>query len=859
MSASLGADGIAKALGGCVRGTDGWWNAKCPAHADGKASLALKDTDDGSVAYKCMAECDSKAVGDALRARGLLLPEHKADEAKAKARRRIGRTYDYADEAGELLFQVVRYEPKDFRQRRPDPDAPGGWIWKLNGVRRVLYRLPELLAANPAQPVFVVEGEKDVDHLRTLGLVATTSPQGAGKWALSDRGALAGRDVVVLPDNDETGRKHAHEVARDLAGKAASVRVVKLPDLPNKGDVSDWLANGGTADGLLQLAAIAPKFGDDLAGKRPGFEPDTKANAESDQWNELLHRTDRGEARDIIHNVTIILRKDNRLAGRLRWNELSEAAEARDLPWRRGRGWSAWTEADDLTLADWCQKRRAYVKKPTCAAAVQLVARDTLHHPVRERLNALRWDGTSRLDGWLCTYLGASVEDGANAEDRSAADAKRRYVKKVGRAWMISAVARAYNPGCKVDHALILEGAQLAGKSTAAGILALDPALFADQIADLGTKDSAQDLCGKWIIEIAELDAMRRNEVERTKAFLSRSVDHYRPSYGARSEDRPRQCVFIGSTNSATYLRDETGNRRFWPVKVGKIDNDALQRDVEQLWAEAVVAYRAGEIWWLDEQTEKAAAEEQEERRIVDPWEDRIVAFCEGKASVTVPTILDHAIGMEADRQDPAAMSRAVRVLTAHGWKQIRRRNADGTRSRAYEPPAPAGPPKKPAGPPESVPGPAVPGAKESNVCAGGPGGPGGPTVNYAHMRTGARAHARPEVSRSGWVQADHPDHLPPWRNLDDWRLRLRDSQSRADRTAIILAWGEAAGGTVSTMGDVVRLNLPPDLPSCYTAKELQRLARDLDLMPKQEKSLSAVDPKPVLAPNADLIHLGVK
>lgn len=839
MTGGLDAEGIAKALGGRSRGSKGWWNAKCPAHEDGKASLALKDTDDGGVAYTCMAGCDKRAVGDALRARGLL-PEREDDSPKPKPRRRLVQTYDYVDEAGELLFQVVRYEPKDFRQRRPDPDASDGWIWKLNGVRRVLYRLPELLAAEPDKTVFIVEGEKDVDRLRSLGLVATTSPQGAGKWALADRGALAGRHVVVLPDNDETGRKHAREVAQDLVDKAASVRVLNLPALPPKGDVSDWLAAGGTAEKLRQLAAEEAHFTGDVADSMPDSGEDDDSG-KCGRWNELLHRTDRGEARDIIHNVTIILRKDGRFAGRLRWNELSEAVEARDLPWSKGSGWTAWTDADDLSLADWCQKRHAYVKRPTCAAAVQLVARDCSHHPVRERLEAIRWDGQPRLDTWLFSYFGATAED---ADDEKAVEAKRRYIRKVGRAWMISAVARAYRPGCKVDHALILEGVQRAGKSTAAATLALDQALFADQIADLGTKDSAQDLCGKWIVEIAELDAMKRSEVEKVKAFLSRYVDHYRPSYGIRSVDRPRQCVFIGSTNSAAYLRDETGNRRFWPVKVGKIDNDALRRDVAQLWAEAVVAYRAGEQWWLDEETEQAAAEEQDERRIVDPWEDRILAYCEGKESVTIPVILSHAIDMEVHRQDPAAMSRAVRVLTAAGWKHVRRRNGDGTRSRSYEPPKVSGPAESRTGPAEHGAGPTAHRAEESSNSAGGPTGPTGPTANHMHAPADTRAPAcRGFAVRVATVGPVGPP--PPWADLDGWRDRLKAGKSRDARTSTVLDWGRAAGGTVSTMGEAIRLDLPSDLPACLAAVELRRFARDLGLMPKAVFGPDFVDTDP--------------
>jgi hypothetical protein len=170
--------------------------------------------------------------------------------------RTVAAVYDYQDEAGCLRFQTVRYDPKDFRQRRPDGN--GGWVWDLKGVERLLYRLPELLAADPSEPVYVLEGEKDADRLRELGLVATTNPMGAGKWLPSFSNVLSGRHVVVLPDNDGAGRDHARQVAQSLTGVAASVKVLELPGLPEAGDVSDWLAGGGTADELRRLAADAP-------------------------------------------------------------------------------------------------------------------------------------------------------------------------------------------------------------------------------------------------------------------------------------------------------------------------------------------------------------------------------------------------------------------------------------------------------------------------------------------------------------------------------------------------------------------------------------------------------------------------
>lgn len=163
--------------------------------------------------------------------------------------------YDYPDPNGRLIYQVVRKAPKKFVQRQPDGN--GGWIWNIKGIPRVPYRLPELLAADPAEPVFIAEGEKDVDALRERALVATTNPGGAGKWQASYGEHLRGRHVVILPDNDAAGRDHAADVARKLKPYAASVRVIELPNLPDKGDVSDWLAAGGTAELLMDMLTAA--------------------------------------------------------------------------------------------------------------------------------------------------------------------------------------------------------------------------------------------------------------------------------------------------------------------------------------------------------------------------------------------------------------------------------------------------------------------------------------------------------------------------------------------------------------------------------------------------------------------------
>ncbi len=233
-----------------VRRCGDGWTALCPAHNDERNSLSIGEGEGGRLLLHCHAGC----TFDAIRlAAGINL-----DEGAGQSARCVASAYDYRDEQGDLLFQAIRFEPKGFSQRRPDGE--GGWIYKLNGTRRVVYRLAELLAADPAQTAFIVEGEKDADRLASLGFLATTNAGGAGKWRDEYSEYLRGRHVVCIPDNDEPGREHAAKVARSLQGVAASVRILELPNLPPKGDVSDWLDAGGVVDELLVLAESAPLF-----------------------------------------------------------------------------------------------------------------------------------------------------------------------------------------------------------------------------------------------------------------------------------------------------------------------------------------------------------------------------------------------------------------------------------------------------------------------------------------------------------------------------------------------------------------------------------------------------------------------
>lgn len=243
-------------------------DAFCPFHRDEKKQSLSVNKNTGL--WFCHAGCGkgnavqfyarikNLSVSEAFKELASLANGNGAQRHDNTGKKRIVATYDYTDETGKLLFQSVRYEPKDFRQRRPD--GKGGWVWNLKNTRRVLYRLLELLKADPGEIIFLPEGEKDVERLQALVLVATCNPGGAGKWRGEYNNFLIGKDVVILPDADEAGEKHAQQVARSLLPVAKSIKVVSLPGLPAKGDVTDWLDAGRTKEELLRIVAETPLF-----------------------------------------------------------------------------------------------------------------------------------------------------------------------------------------------------------------------------------------------------------------------------------------------------------------------------------------------------------------------------------------------------------------------------------------------------------------------------------------------------------------------------------------------------------------------------------------------------------------------
>lgn len=395
----------------------------------------------------------------------------------------------------------------------------------------------------------------------------------------------------------------------------------------------------------------------------------------TEDWrSQLLYKSlsDGGQVLEkCLHNAAVFLRHHPAWESRLWANVFTGETCCSDAPVAAPDG--AWSDLHTAQTTAWLQSQVHLMVTPEVVdAAVQIAAHGTERHPVREYLESVVWDGEERLDAWL--------EDLAGVPGTAIARA-------MARRFLVAAVARIFRPGCKVDHALILEGPQNLGKSTLLSTL-FSP-WYSDEIDVLGSKDAGLQVRGVWGLEIAELSSVHRSEVERVKAFMTRREDRFRPPYGRRVQSWPRQLVFVGSTNRTEYLIDETGGRRFWGVRCGQIDLPAAAACRDQLWAEAVRAYRAEEKWWLDsDDLLRAAAGEQEERFQADSWEDDIAAALEpwnwqSRGEITVSRVLE-AIKVETARRDRASQMRVAACLKRLGYK-LRLKRISGAVTRVWE------------------------------------------------------------------------------------------------------------------------------------------------------------------------------
>lgn len=394
----------------------------------------------------------------------------------------------------------------------------------------------------------------------------------------------------------------------------------------------------------------------------PAFD-DKKTN-NSLIWKKYPSELDEGKLEpNSLHNILVFLRHKEKYNGLFRYDRFAQRTILHKCPpWEESRTFKVRKITDiDIRYVSAMLEREPGKISPSeqkVGGCIELVAKENWINPPLDYFQSLKWDGTQRIKNWLFKYLSAQGE--------------RDYITAVGMAWLVAGVARIYEPGCKAENMLVLEGEQGAMKSTALSIMANvgngsdEESYFCDTLtfADIRDKDSVLKLQGKLIVEFAELASLGSREIEEVKSWMSTQFDEIRKPYGRETEKFPRQFILAGSTNESLWLKDQTGNRRFWPVRVGKVLIHELKMDREQLWAEAVHMYKEKSTWWLDKTSAiwGKAEVEQDMRLLEDIWAVPVEEYTDRRPFVTVPDILSN-IGISVSDQNRGHQARVISIL----------------------------------------------------------------------------------------------------------------------------------------------------------------------------------------------------
>lgn len=590
--------------------------------------------------------------------------------------------FTYRDEAHKLIGYVGKFKRKKHAGFEWIPlcwcehgtSGDRAWRWISFPEPRPLYGLDD---TQSGVPVLVCTDEEQAERarLKLPGVFWCVSwPGGERTFKKADWSPIEGREVFILPDGTTTPAA----LAQYLLDRVHSLAIAEpKAAVPEGWTIADAIEAGWRTTELTTFAlppAPPPRpAGSDRSGRAPAGPPG------ADDWRIGLLYTDSGKLIDCRENVIMILQRHPAWRDVLGLDEFTNRimirAEPDDMD---GFEPGEWQPQHDVRLGLWFAQQddrmlRVIVKsKDTLGDGVNYVATQNRFNPVREYLDALEWDRTERLEDWLSDYLGVKKND---------------YSSLVGRYFLLGMVARIYEPGCQMRLVPVLEGNQWTGKSTA--LRALGGEWFADTPINIGDKDAYQSLQGKWLYEIQEFDSFSRAEANRVKAFVSSVSDNYRAPYERRNRDWPRQGVFAASVNGAEYFKDPTGNTRFAPVATTEILVDSLANARDQIFAEAVLRYQAGERQYpTREELELHFKPEQDQREIADPWFDIIYRYLELGTfkTCTVEQVLTECLKVEISKIDNAR-SMATRIgnaMVRAGWKKDREPSRDRSGKRPY-------------------------------------------------------------------------------------------------------------------------------------------------------------------------------
>ena len=398
----------------------------------------------------------------------------------------------------------------------------------------------------------------------------------------------------------------------------------------------------------------SPRLSDLLKMAEQNHEDKGDQGVDSKVINHLEMQTSKDGVQKIkatVPNILVIMEKDKRLKKKIWLNEFSNTIYLDEKPLK---------DTDYTRVKRWMYNQyNVHFSTDSIVEATNFIAEQNGKNPLTDWLNDIVWDGVPRMDEWLVR--------GCGADDT-------KLTREIGRKWLVQCIARAMEPGCKADCVLILVGPQGAKKSTTFLIMG-SPEYFCDTPMDIGSSNAYMQIHRAWIYEVAELDSIRRARNSSTKAFLSAQEDTFRLPYARQTVTLKRHTVFCGTTNKAEFITDETGSRRYWPIQVGKMDTDWTEHNRSQLWAEACVAYKNGEKWYLEEESQEELDVQSSDFRQFDPWHEIIDRYIKANGvSVSTTDLMEQGLKLEKYQMTRASEMRVGDIMRQLGYERARRR-----------------------------------------------------------------------------------------------------------------------------------------------------------------------------------------